>query len=86
MAEYIRRKSGAIMKNFEVAGKNPSEEAQRRWREAVGAVVKNRRRRFRNIPDLDQRSTTQARLTRVKTRRRETQVYMHALFMHTCIF
>ncbi|KAJ3691735.1 hypothetical protein LUZ61_020899 [Rhynchospora tenuis] len=73
MANYLRTKSGAIMKNFEVAGKNPSEEAQRRWREAVGAVVKNRRRRFRNIPDLDQRSTTQAKLTRVKTRRRETQ-------------
>lgn len=63
------------MKDFEVAGKNPPEEAQRRWREAVGAIVKNRRRRFRNIPDLDQRSTTQAKLTRVKSRRRETQVY-----------
>lgn len=44
-----------LQENFELPAKNPSEEAQRRWRSAVGTLVKNRRRRFRHVPDLDQR-------------------------------
>ena len=45
---YLRNKSMEFLKRFEVPAKNPSEDAQRRWREAVGTLVKNRRRRFRN--------------------------------------
>jgi P-type Ca2+ transporter type 2C len=44
-----------LQEHFDVPAKNPSEEAQRRWRSAVGTVVKNRRRRFRMVPDLDRR-------------------------------
>ncbi|KAH7679360.1 P-type ATPase protein [Dioscorea alata] len=49
-----------LKKNFDFPPKNPSEEAQRRWRSAVGKIVKNRRRRFRMIPDLDKRSQVEA--------------------------
>jgi len=56
-----------FLKRFEVPAKNPSEDAQRRWREAVGTLVKNRRRRFRMVPDLDKRSE-------VETQRRNIQV------------
>jgi hypothetical protein len=56
-----------FLKRFEVPAKNPSEDAQRRWREAVGTLVKNRRRRFRMVPDLDKRS-------QVETERRNIQV------------
>ncbi|KAL5222196.1 hypothetical protein ABZP36_026909 [Zizania latifolia] len=62
---YLRKKSMEFLKSFEVPAKNPSEEAQRRWREAVGTLVKNRRRRFRMVPDLDKRS--QAEIERRKT-------------------
>lgn len=41
--------------DFDVEHKHPSREAQRRWRSAVGAVVKNRRRRFRFVANLDKR-------------------------------
>lgn len=44
-----------LLKDFDVASKNPSEEAQRRWRSAV-SMVKNRRRRFRMVADLAKRS------------------------------
>ncbi|KAH7511823.1 hypothetical protein FEM48_Zijuj12G0023400 [Ziziphus jujuba var. spinosa] len=43
-----------LLKDFDVDHKNPSLEAQRRWRSAV-SLVKNRRRRFRFVPDLDKR-------------------------------
>uniref|UniRef100_A0A0E0F9C1 Calcium-transporting P-type ATPase N-terminal autoinhibitory domain-containing protein n=1 Tax=Oryza meridionalis TaxID=40149 RepID=A0A0E0F9C1_9ORYZ len=49
-----------LQENFDVPAKNPSEEAQRRWRQAVGTIVKNRRRRFRWVPDLDRRSLDKA--------------------------
>uniref|UniRef100_A0A0E0KAX8 Calcium-transporting P-type ATPase N-terminal autoinhibitory domain-containing protein n=1 Tax=Oryza punctata TaxID=4537 RepID=A0A0E0KAX8_ORYPU len=62
---FIRKKSMEFFKSFEVPAKNPSAEAQRRWRDAVGALVKNRRRRrFRMVPDLDMRS--QAEIQRRK--------------------
>jgi hypothetical protein len=64
---YLRNKSMEFLKRFEVPAKNPSEDAQRRWREAVGTLVKNRRRRFRMVPDLDKRSE-------VETQRRSIQV------------
>jgi P-type Ca2+ transporter type 2C len=44
-----------LQEHFDVPAKNPSEEAQRRWRSAVGTIIKNRRRRFRMVPDLDRR-------------------------------
>ncbi|KAK3136077.1 hypothetical protein QOZ80_5BG0427680 [Eleusine coracana subsp. coracana] len=44
-----------LQEHFDLPHKNPSEEAQRRWRSAVGTIVKNRRRRFRMVPDLDRR-------------------------------
>ncbi|RCV28985.1 hypothetical protein SETIT_5G447100v2 [Setaria italica] len=63
---YLRNKSMEFLKRFEMPAKNPSEDAQRRWREAVGTLVKNRRRRFRMVPDLDKRS-------QVETQRRKIQ-------------
>ncbi|KAB1222290.1 putative calcium-transporting ATPase 11, plasma membrane-type [Morella rubra] len=39
---------------FDLEAKNPSEEALRRWRSAV-TIVKNRRRRFRNVANLENR-------------------------------
>uniref|UniRef100_A0A0E0F9C2 Calcium-transporting ATPase n=1 Tax=Oryza meridionalis TaxID=40149 RepID=A0A0E0F9C2_9ORYZ len=51
-----------LQENFDVPAKNPSEEAQRRWRQAVGTIVKNRRRRFRWVPDLDRRSLDKAKV------------------------
>lgn len=50
-----------LQENFELPSKNPSEEAQRRWRSAVGTLVKNRRRRFRHVADLDQRHQDHAK-------------------------
>ncbi|KAG2687178.1 hypothetical protein I3760_09G039600 [Carya illinoinensis] len=41
-----------FLKDFDV---DPSEEARTRWRSAV-TIVKNRRRRFRNITDLGKRA------------------------------
>ncbi|RCV36980.1 hypothetical protein SETIT_8G025400v2 [Setaria italica] len=46
----------SLQKNFDLPPKNASEEARRRWRSAVGALVKNPRRRFRMVADLDTRS------------------------------
>ena len=45
----------SLLKDFELEPKNPSPEALRRWRSAV-SLVKNRRRRFRMVADLDKRS------------------------------
>ncbi|KAL5226610.1 hypothetical protein ABZP36_014875 [Zizania latifolia] len=69
---YLRKRSMEFLKSFEVPAKNPSEEAQRRWREAVGTLVKNRRRRFRMVPDLDKRS-------QAENERRKTQVRIPSL-------
>uniref|UniRef100_A0A0E0MC95 Calcium-transporting ATPase n=1 Tax=Oryza punctata TaxID=4537 RepID=A0A0E0MC95_ORYPU len=51
-----------LQEHFDVPAKNPSEEAQRRWRQAVGTIVKNRRRRFRWVPDLERRSLDKAKV------------------------
>ena len=42
-------------KDFDVESKNPSLEAQKRWRSAA-SLVKNPRRRFRHVADLAKRS------------------------------
>ncbi|CAJ2677078.1 unnamed protein product [Trifolium pratense] len=47
-----------LLKDFELEPKNRSVEALRRWRSAV-TLVKNRRRRFRLVADLDKRSEAQ---------------------------
>ncbi|PNX69433.1 calcium-transporting ATPase plasma membrane-type-like protein [Trifolium pratense] len=47
-----------LLKDFELEPKNRSVEALRRWRSAV-TLVKNRRRRFRMVADLDKRSEAQ---------------------------
>ncbi|XP_008777739.2 probable calcium-transporting ATPase 8, plasma membrane-type [Phoenix dactylifera] len=59
MEEFLR-------KNFDVPPKNPSEEAQRRWRSQVGKIVRNHRRRFRMVPDLDKRSESQAKQRKIQ--------------------
>ncbi|KAL0896565.1 hypothetical protein Bca101_080526 [Brassica carinata] len=45
----------SLLRDFEVDAKNPSLEARQRWRSSV-SIVKNRARRFRNIPDLDKQA------------------------------
>ncbi|KAK4743338.1 hypothetical protein SAY87_001339 [Trapa incisa] len=49
------RMENLLRKDFSLGHKNPSADALRRWRKAV-TIVKNRRRRFRNVADLDKRS------------------------------
>lgn len=44
-----------LRKNFEVEPKNASEEALKKWRDAV-CLVKNPRRRFRMVANLDKRA------------------------------
>ncbi|KAL1554650.1 putative calcium-transporting ATPase 11, plasma membrane-type [Salvia divinorum] len=43
-----------------------SEEAQKRWRDAVGKLVKNRRRRFRYAADLEKRSEAKEQIRRLR--------------------
>lgn len=43
------------LQDFDIPAKHPTEEAQLRWRNAVG-IVKNPRRRFRHIVDLAKRN------------------------------
>lgn len=52
MEEYMEY---YLKKNFEVESKNSSEEALKKWRDAVW-LVKNPRRRFRMVADLDKRA------------------------------
>ncbi|KAL6853874.1 hypothetical protein ACP4OV_019903 [Aristida adscensionis] len=67
---FLRNKSMEFLKRFEVPAKNPSEDAQRRWREAVGTLVKNRRRRFRMVPDLDKRSQAETQRRKIQEKLR----------------
>lgn len=54
-----------LLKDFEVEPKHPSEEALRRWRSAV-SIVRNRRRRFRNVADLDKRSEAEKKKLKIQ--------------------
>ncbi|KAF7032990.1 hypothetical protein CFC21_044118 [Triticum aestivum] len=67
---YLRKKSMDFLKTFDMPPKNPSEDAQRRWREAVGTLVKNRRRRFRMVPDLDKRSQAETQRRNIQEKLR----------------
>ncbi|KAI7990930.1 Calcium-transporting ATPase 4, plasma membrane-type [Camellia lanceoleosa] len=60
-----------LRKDFDIPGKHPSEEAQRRWRSAV-TIFRNRRRRFRMVADLAKR--TQAR-TKILKAQEELRVF-----------
>ncbi|XP_021887883.1 putative calcium-transporting ATPase 11, plasma membrane-type [Carica papaya] len=54
-----------LLKDFDLDGKNPSEEARRRWRSAV-TIVKNPRRRFRNVADLAKRNELEKKKQRIQ--------------------
>lgn len=53
---------------FDLHHKEKSEEALRKWRQAVGTLVKNRRRRFRYAADLDKRSEAKDQLKKLSVR------------------
>ena len=80
---YLRNKSMEFLKRFEVPAKNPSEDAQRRWREAVGTLVKNRRRRFRMVPDLDKRSQVETQRRKIQVRPSRTNLAGHLISLLT---
>ncbi|CAL4989732.1 unnamed protein product [Urochloa decumbens] len=71
-----------LQENFDLPPKHPSEEALRRWRSAV-SFVKNRRRRFRMVADLDTRSQNEARRRSVQENFRNFRV---ALYVHQAAF
>ncbi|KAK6941791.1 Cation-transporting P-type ATPase, N-terminal [Dillenia turbinata] len=54
-----------FLKEFEVQPKGSSDEALRRWRSAV-TIVKNRRRRFRMVADLEKRSEAERNRQRIQ--------------------
>lgn len=62
-----------LLRDFEVEAKNTSLEARQRWRSSV-SIVKNRARRFRNIPDLDKQAENE-------TKRHQIQVLSLSLFL-----
>ncbi|XP_051138879.1 putative calcium-transporting ATPase 11, plasma membrane-type isoform X2 [Andrographis paniculata] len=55
-----------IPAEFDLPPKGRSEEAIRRWREAVGKLVKNRQRRFRYAADLEKRSEAKEQMRRLR--------------------
>lgn len=57
-----------IPPEFDLHHKERSDEALKKWRTAVGAVVKNRRRRFRYAAHLEKRSEAKEQLKRVSVR------------------
>ncbi|TKW07720.1 hypothetical protein SEVIR_7G325700v4 [Setaria viridis] len=72
----------SLQEDFDLPPKHPSEEALRRWRSAV-SFVKNRRRRFRMVADLDTRSQNEARRRSVQENFRNFRV---ALYVHKAAF
>lgn len=67
-----------LRKNFELEPKGPSEEAQMRWRSAV-SIVKNRRRRFRMVADLEKRA-------QAEEKRKKLQVFVCVFTFCCCCF
>lgn len=57
-----------IPPEFDLPQKGRSVEAQKRWRETVGKLVKNRRRRFRYAADLEKRSEAKEHIKRLRVR------------------
>uniref|UniRef100_A0A5B7AEI8 Calcium-transporting ATPase n=1 Tax=Davidia involucrata TaxID=16924 RepID=A0A5B7AEI8_DAVIN len=68
-----------LLKDFDIPAKNPSEEAQRRWRSAV-TVVRNRRRRFRMVVDLAKRSETRNKILKTQEQLRVALYVQKAAF------
>ncbi|KAH9648673.1 mitochondrial glycoprotein family protein [Citrus sinensis] len=64
-ANLALRRARTRVEDFDVEHKNPSEEALRRWRSAA-SIVKNRRRRFRMVADLDKRSEAEKKKLEIK--------------------
>ncbi|KAI8562324.1 hypothetical protein RHMOL_Rhmol03G0028100 [Rhododendron molle] len=69
----------SLLKDFDIPAKNPSEEAQRRWRSAV-SVVRNRRRRFRMVADLVKRSAARTKILKTQERLRVLLYVQKAAF------
>ncbi|KAI3446492.1 hypothetical protein Pfo_003157 [Paulownia fortunei] len=55
-----------IPAEFDLHHKDSSEEALKRWRDAVGKIVKNRRRRFRYAAVLEKRSEAKEQMRRLR--------------------
>lgn len=54
-----------LLKDFEVPPKNSSEAALKRWRKLV-TIVRNPRRRFRMIANLEKRSEAEQQKRKIK--------------------
>ncbi|KAL8254593.1 hypothetical protein R6Q59_032814 [Mikania micrantha] len=65
------------LKDFDVPAKRPSDAALKKWRDAV-SLVRNHRRRFRHVADLEKRSVHQNRLSKIKEDLRVTFIAMRA--------
>ncbi|KAK6232162.1 hypothetical protein SCA6_002235 [Theobroma cacao] len=65
------------LKEFEVEPKHSSEEALRRWRKLV-TIVKNPRRRFRMIANLDKRSEAEQQKLKIKEKIRVALIVQKA--------
>ncbi|KAJ0566819.1 putative P-type Ca(2+) transporter [Helianthus annuus] len=66
------------LKDFNVPAKHPSEAALKKWRNAV-SLVKNHRRRFRHVADLDKRSIHQNRFSKIKEDLRVSFIAVRAM-------
>lgn len=69
-----------LRKNFELEPKGPSEEAQMRWRSAV-SIVKNRRRRFRMVADLEKRAQAEEKRKKLQEKIR-VALYVQKAALH----
>ncbi|XP_072997813.1 probable calcium-transporting ATPase 9, plasma membrane-type isoform X1 [Typha latifolia] len=66
--------------NFDIPAKNPSVEAQRKWREAL-KLIKNSRRRFRMIPDIDKKIQDQEKRQKIQEKIR-VALYVQQAAIH----
>ncbi|XP_068658619.1 putative calcium-transporting ATPase 11, plasma membrane-type [Aristolochia californica] len=69
-----------LKENFDLQSKNSSEEALRRWRAAV-SIVKNRKRRFRMIANLDKRSEAEEKKKKIQEKIR-VALYVQKAALH----
>ncbi|XP_038876143.1 calcium-transporting ATPase 4, plasma membrane-type-like isoform X1 [Benincasa hispida] len=69
-----------LRKNFDLESKSPSEEAQMRWRSAV-SIVKNRRRRFRMVADLEKRAQAEKKRRKLQEKIR-VALYVQKAALH----
>lgn len=69
-----------FLKDFEYDHKDAPEEARRRWRSAV-TLVRNRRRRFRFVPDLDKQTEVQNKKRKIQEQIR-VALYVQKAALH----